>query len=203
MAKKHRVFGSIEYGSDQWEGQVRAPFFAGYDHPSTVFEYLPEWKHKQFKEGLYDLFIQDEAGTGPTKEQQRAFVHFQENQDAICARVVAAIFPYYQNEYENRELTTQWLSQAELDELFPAIEGLEGLKGVIRFRNLSILEGMGQWDMGGTEPETWAKLDHWALLGFNFSCTWDIEHGLGVVYHKDRVVEVSISDITWNGPSEF
>ena len=41
MAKKHRVFGSIVYGSDQWEGQVRAPFFAGYDHPSTVFEYLP------------------------------------------------------------------------------------------------------------------------------------------------------------------
>jgi hypothetical protein len=52
---------------------------------------------------------------------------------------VAAIFPYYQKEYKNRELTTDGLSQAELEKLYPAIEGVEGLKGLIRFRTLYVL----------------------------------------------------------------
>jgi hypothetical protein len=62
---------------------------------------------------------------------------------------------------------------------------------------------MGQWDEGGTKPETWAELGHWAMLGFAFSCQWDVEHGLGVVYHRDKVVGVGESGITWNGPGEI
>jgi hypothetical protein len=46
---------------------------------------------------------------------------------------------------------------------------------------------MGQWDEGGTKPETWAKLGHWALFGFAFSCTWDVEHGLGVVFTRTKL----------------
>jgi hypothetical protein len=203
MDMEHEVFGPIEYSTEEWEGEVSVPFFAAYDHPPSFFDTLPAWKHKLIKEGRFDLVVQDEAGEGPSQEQERAFAHFQENQDAICAAVVSAIFPYYHKEYENRELTTDGLSKAEMEKLFPAIEGVEGLKGLIRFRTLYVLEGMGQWDVGGTKPETWSKLDHWALLGFAFSCTWDVEHGLGVVYHRDKVLGVGESGITWNGPGDF
>jgi hypothetical protein len=200
---EHPIFGPIEYSTEEWEGEVSVPFFAAYDHPPSFFDTLPAWKHKLIKEGRFDLVVQDESGEGPSHEQERAFAHFLANQDAICAAVVAAIFPYYQKEYKNRELTTDGLSKAEMEKLFPAIEGVEGLKGLTRFRTLYVLEGMGQWDEGGTKPETWAKLGHWALLGFAFSCTWDVEHGLGIVFHKDKVVEVGESGITWNGPGNF
>jgi hypothetical protein len=201
---EHPVFGSLEY-STEWEGEISVPFFAAYDHPPDPMlgEYMPSWKHEQVKEGFFDLVIQDEEGTGPTQEQQRAFVHFQKNQIVICSAVVAAILQYYEEQYQNRELLTHGLTKADIEALFPAIEGIEGLKGLIRFRTLSVLEGMGQWDLEGTKPETWAKLNNWALLGFAFSCTWDAEHGLGVVYHRDKVVRVGDSEITWDGPGDF
>lgn len=115
MAKRrqemeHPVFGSIEYSTDEWEGHVSVPFFAAYDHPpldDSAWSRIVEAQKKDLlKEGLFDLVIQDEAGTGPTQAQERAFVHFQENQDAICTSVVAAIFPYYQEEYHNRDVPT-------------------------------------------------------------------------------------------------
>jgi hypothetical protein len=200
---KHPVFGSLDYSTEaipSWEGQVSVPFFTAYDHPPTFFEYLPAWKHERLKEGLFDLVIQDNAGTGPTQAQERAFVHFQENQNAICAAVVAAIFPYYQEESRNCEVPARGRTKAA-EALVPALEGAEGLKKLIRFDTLYVLEGMGDDYSGGAKPETLAKVNDWALLGFAFTCTWDAEHRLGVVFHRDKVVQVNGSDITWNGPN--
>src|SRR5215471_15429794 len=106
MDMEHPVFGSLEYASDQWEGQVSVPFFAAYDHPPLLLlgDYerpLDDWKKELLQEGLFDLVIQDEAGTGPTPAQERAFVNFQENQAATCSAVVAAIFQCYQEQYES------------------------------------------------------------------------------------------------------
>ncbi len=39
-----------------------------------------------------------------------------------------------------------------------------------------------------------------AYVGYQFSCTWDEEHGLGVMTHKDRVVDLGsaeVSFLTW------
>jgi hypothetical protein len=196
MDMEHPVFGSIEYASDQWEGQVRVPFFAAYDHPplddSAWSRQLHAQKKELLNEGLFDLVIQDEAGTGPTQAQERAFAHFQENQDAICAAVVAAIFPYYQKEYENREVPTSGYWKRVMEARFPAIEGVEGLKRLIRFGTLYVLE-----------PESRAKGNDWSQLGFAFSCTWDEEHYLGVLFHRDKVVRVGSSDVAWTALDDY
>lgn len=195
MEMEHPIFGPIDYSNEQWEGQVRVPFFAAYEHPSLLLlgDYerpLPAWKQELLKEGLFDLVIQDEAGTGPTQAQERAFAHFQENQNVSCAAVVAAIFQYYQEGYENFELQTFGLSKAAKaaanEALLPALEGAEGLKRLIRFGSLYVLE-----------PETLAKVNDWSQLGFSFSCTWDVEHKLGVLFHRDKVVRVGGSDVAW------
>jgi hypothetical protein len=37
-------------------------------------------------------------------------------------------------------------------------------------------------------------------IGLQFGCTWDEEHGLGVMTHRDRVVQVGGADtsfLTW------
>src|SRR5262249_41662383 len=197
MDMEHPVFGSLDYSTSlsQWEGQVIVPFFAAYDHPPLLLlgDYerpLDDWKKELLQEGLFDLVIQDEAGTGPTPAQERAFVHFQENQEATCSAVVAAVFQYYQEQYESFELQTFGLSKAAkaaaIEALLPALEGVEGLKRLIRFATLYVLE-----------PETSAKGNDWSQLGFAFSCTWDVEHRLGVLFDKDKVVQVGGSDVAW------
>jgi hypothetical protein len=202
---KHPIFGSIDYstgGLPSWEGQVSVPFFAAYDLPPLLDVYWPACRlGPDPKEGLFYLVILDEAGTGPTQAQERAFVHFQENQDVICATVVAAIFQHYQEEYQNFEVPAPRPSKAAIEALLPALEGAEGLQRLIRFNTLYVLEGMVDDYSGGATPETLAKVNHWSLLGFAFSCTWDVEHKLGVVFHRDKVVQVNGSDITWNGPN--
>ena len=70
MDMQHPAFGPIEYYDDKWEGRVRVPFFAAYDYADS----WPDWNREQLKEGLFDLFIQDKAGVGPTSAQERAFV---------------------------------------------------------------------------------------------------------------------------------
>jgi hypothetical protein len=36
-----------------------------------------------------------------------------------------------------------------------------------------------------------------AYIGFEFGCTWDGEHGLGVMTHRDRVIEVGGADTSF------
>ena len=37
-----------------------------------------------------------------------------------------------------------------------------------------------------------------AYLGLEFGCEWDQEHGLGVLPHRDRVLEVCQADTSFN-----
>lgn len=42
--------------------------------------------------------------------------------------------------------------------------------------------------------------DDIAYVGYEFGCTWDDEHGLGVMTHKDRIIEIgdaSTAFLTW------
>lgn len=41
-----------------------------------------------------------------------------------------------------------------------------------------------------------------AYIGFEFGCPWDREHGLGVMTHAGRVVEVGQADTSFNWPRE-
>jgi hypothetical protein len=187
MIQEHPAFGPMEYYDDKWEARVCVPFFAAYNYPDS-----PDWNLEDLKAGLFDLFIQDKAGVEPTPAQERAFVHFQENQDVICGAVVAALFPVYQREYADDDMRTDGPSKADP----------ERLKGLIRFHALYVLEGMGERG-GNAKPETVAKVEEWALLGFAFRSEWDYEHGHGVLFHRDKVVRVGISDAAWEGSGDF
>jgi hypothetical protein len=36
--------------------------------------------------------------------------------------------------------------------------------------------------------------DGFAYAGYQFRCTWDQEHGLGIMTHRDRIIEIGGSD---------
>ena len=37
-----------------------------------------------------------------------------------------------------------------------------------------------------------------AYIGFEIGCTWDDEHGIGVMMHKDRVVSIGEADVAFS-----
>jgi hypothetical protein len=42
--------------------------------------------------------------------------------------------------------------------------------------------------------------DGFAYVGYEFGCTWDDEHGLGFMTHKDRIIDFGGADtsfLTW------
>ncbi|MGQ0739647.1 MAG: DUF6985 domain-containing protein [Bacteroidota bacterium] len=43
-----------------------------------------------------------------------------------------------------------------------------------------------------------AEKDNHAYIGFEMGCTWDEEHGVGVMMHKDRVVSTGLADTAFN-----
>ena len=36
-----------------------------------------------------------------------------------------------------------------------------------------------------------------AKIGFQFSCSWDMEHGLGVMTRKDKVVKIGEAEVAF------
>lgn len=79
-----------------------------------------------------------------------------------------------------RELIVAFPDMKAVDEdHFPEIKNVEDIKNHI---GLSIVHVMT------------SDKDNFAYVGFEFGCTWDEEHGLGVMTHKNRVITIGQAD---------
>ena len=120
--------------------------------------------------------------TEPTPAQVHAFLLFLADQQLICTTIVDAIFGYY-GPHRERWRTGDTI----LDDItVPPVQSPDDLKRLIRLQHLRVLD---------------MSKDDCSLIAFRFACSWDIEHGLGVLIHGANVVEVADSDITRIGPS--
>ena len=114
------------------------------------------------------------TGQGPSAEQENAHIYLLENETAVGQAIVQGVFGCYQDE----------IYDPELEEFLPKLESPEGLKRLIRLREL-YFEGSPSEEPQGA----------FARVGWSFGCTWDEEHGLGVRTHKDVVEEVGTDDV--------
>ncbi len=193
---EHPVFGRIEWhaGIGCWTGRVQLAFFSVYDTVATATcaERLSvaNWQtapDNRYQQGDFELWVISPDGSKPSVWQERAFRHFLENQDTICNRVVDAVFDLYQGTWAFWRETAEPGKQHEYtDDLrVPELHSRDGLRRVIRLEALTVLDFPN---------------DDLALMGFCFQCTWDIEHGIGVLVREGRLVEVGENDITWSAP---
>ncbi|NIY78139.1 hypothetical protein HCZ23_01455 [Celeribacter sp. HF31] len=67
----------------------------------------------------------------------------------------------------------------ENEEELPAITSVEGLTKVIALEEINVHQ---------------ISKDGVPYVGYQFSCSWDEEHGLGVLMHDKRVIEVGGAD---------
>jgi hypothetical protein len=113
-------------------------------------------------------------GVPPSSEQVAAYVHLTENDQAIRDAMLQDIlddYPQWRNDYG---IDDEWMPEVTQPE---------------EFRSLLLL-----WEVSISGD---AK-EGVAYVYFNLLPNWDIEHGMGAVVHKDRVVAVGDHDSIWD-----
>lgn len=119
----------------------------------------------------------DDSGAplpGPSPAQVRAYRFLKENEAAVAAAVRNEIVKGYPDLVDGYDY-----DEEEAAELMPPVRGPDDLRKLI---------GLGSVHVHPVEKSGVA------YIGFEFGCTWDDEHGLGVMTHKKRVIQIGGAD---------
>jgi hypothetical protein len=160
-----------------WTGEVELPSWAGFQSRRGAYG---SFSSHAKSDGRAHLTIEpqtDDAETPPTPEQVRAFQLLVDNEPAVANSVLLAIFTNYpdmRDKYGYRD--------EDAAELMPEIQRADQLRQLIGLSSVHVLS---------------VAKDATVYIGFEFGCTWDVEHGLGVMTHKDRVVKVGGADTSF------
>jgi len=149
-----------------------------------------DWSDCDWWEGAIDLAIGKDAdlnGTPydpevsrlPSDSQAAALTFNLEHGERVTDAVLMATRKYYDNV---RPRYVVFLG-ADADELMPVLSDNTELRKLIELVHVHV----HPWTMSGI-----------AYVGLQFSCTWDREHGLGLMLHRDRVVEIGGADVSFS-----
>jgi hypothetical protein len=114
----------------------------------------------------------------PSEAQCQAMEFHLEHWQEVYTAVLAALRPYYM------EMRPEYISclGSQADSLMPDVQSVEELSRLIDLRHVHV--------------HPWSK-DGIGYVGLQFGCTWDQEHGFGVLMHRDRVVSVGGADVSF------
>jgi len=111
---------------------------------------------------------------GPYSEQIAAYNYLIDNEVAICQLVLERIAQYF---------ITKWQQYFRDDGASEAlIEHVSTPAGIQETLHLNRLSVHNKFFRGS------------AYIGFGFDCSWEEEHGVGVLLHADRVVSIGGED---------
>lgn len=156
---------------DNYEGQITLPAWTGFQSRQGSYG------GKDCEEpsnGLVKVLItgrQADYVKITTREQINSLNYLHENAAKIRDAILNALFdelPAIRGIYED---------------LVPDIDSIEDFRNVIGLSIIHVLD---------------SNKDGFAYLGYELGCDWDDEHGLGVMMHKDRVVEIGPAETSFN-----
>ena len=162
-----------------WTARLRLESWEGFQARGGPYGSLSS---AQPSEGEVDLVFAPEGRRKielqPPSADETALVQwFLDREPAVSAAVLAAVSDAYPC------LRAEWataLEATELAECMPEITGSEELKTLIGLHAVYV-----------------HIIDKDAIpyIGFEFGCTWDGEHGLGVLMHGTRLVRIGGADV--------
>jgi hypothetical protein len=156
-----------------WTAQAQLPSWVGYQNRNGPYGSISS---DEPSDGLVTIVVEPEGGKeSPLTEQERASVQGWLDHEAEVASAVLegllAEYPRLQQLYG--------YEGAERETYMPDVSRAEEFRQSIGLHNVHFVpllkEGL-------------------PYVGYEFSCTWDGEHGLGVLMHGSRVVEVGGAD---------
>ena len=139
-------------------------------------------------DGTVSLTMNDDTSESPdpSQEQVNAINYLIKNSDEVkkvMRKGIDSIYEDLKNQYgydENEPETKKW---------FPIIDRLEDYDKVFGVGNVFI---------------QLPSKDDYSYVGIECGCTWDEEHGLGFLLHKNRLVGIGSADeaVSWKGYEE-
>ncbi len=170
-------FPPLQWDDYFWTGEIVLPSWAGFQSRRGAYGSVSSRNESDGSAQLHIMPQKERARTPPLPEQERAFRLLLEKERVVADSVLRAIFQTYPGLRDNYGYEDE-----EAAELMPDIERPGQLRPLIGLSDVHILNVA----KGGI-----------AYIGFEFGCTWDEEHGLGVMTHQERVVEVGGADTSF------
>lgn len=154
----------------------------GIDEPQLIFELqLDYWANffndnKKLEYTYYDK--EGEEIAEPTKNQENGIRYLKENQEEILKNMLSELlkqYPDLQKKYNYEE--------AYKKDFMPDVSHINGFAELIS-PTISYVFPITK--------------DDYPYIGFSFSCSWDGEHDLGFIVHKNRVVEIGDATLAFD-----
>ena len=151
-------------------------------------EHITTIEYEAFATSVDVIFIDTSA---PISEcQQKTLESFNSNQNIFTNAILNKVFEFYKASYPNykegwnygNKMSENKMSEEEIEKYLPTPRTPEKLKEHITPLAIYI-------------PDKYKCKD--GLIGISFDCTWDIEHGLGILIKDWQVVEASVSEISF------
>jgi hypothetical protein len=155
----------------------------------TATAVLPSWRGFQSRQGGYGaqnrdapsdglvrvVFAPEGRGKEPlTAPEMSSVLWVIDHEASISSALLESLlkeYPSLQKQYS--------YSGARKARLMPDIKSVEDFRGLIGLHAINIHQ---------------VKRDGIPYVGFEFGCTWDEEHGLGILMHGTRTVEIGGAD---------
>jgi hypothetical protein len=143
--------------------------------------YIPErlWQGstsiKTFKEPLH-IKIETTDALGITQSHRTAFEAFVQNQHEYERLALEALLEYYQT-----VILPLWRENDFFGapELAPSVGEVADFERLLTFPRLYLSVRQGE-----------------VRVGLEFECTWDVEHGAGVLFRKGQVIRAGLAEVT-------
>lgn len=143
---------------------------------------LEEWQSFFEEEEIIpcEILFEDEEEEELTEEHENGINYLESNQTEILESILTEllkVYPKWQKDYG--------YSEEDKPDFMPDVKEIKDFADLISPSAVYI---------------TSVFKDDLPYIGFLFSCSWDSEHGLGVMTHKNRIVEIGGADtafLTW------
>jgi hypothetical protein len=150
---------------------------------------LPSWKGFQSRKAEYGaqdsavpsdgmiriIFAPEGRGTEPLTDAELSAVYWViEHEASISRALISSLLKEYPSLQER-----YGYSGKEKADLMPDIKSADDLRKLIGLSSVNVHQ---------------VQRDGIPYAGFEFGCTWDEEHGLGVLMHGTRTVEIGGAD---------
>lgn len=182
-------FPRLAWEEPFWVAKVTLPSWRGFQP-----RYGPDGTPRRLKKAaeparlsvsLPEELTDEDVRAVPSPDQAAAYRHLLDNEQAVQASVLRALFEAYPRMRESYEFWGEDEAEEEAirARLMPEVERPEGLRTLVALREVHVLP---------------VSKDGAAYVGFELDCTWDGEHGLGVMTHAGRVVTVGGADTSFD-----
>jgi hypothetical protein len=165
-------FPTLTWDTYGWAGEFCLPSWAGFQSRRGSYASVSDAAPS---DGTALLTVDAEAKAQPTSEQIAAFQHLLDNEASVAKAVAHALLDYYPGQ---RKAFLDAYDVEESEEL-PEVADLAGLRSIVGLGSIHVLS---------------LARDGLACIGFEFGCTWDSEHGAGVMTHRGRVIATGQAD---------